>query len=164
MHQRQTADEAVSPIIGTILMVAIVVVLAGVVFMIATNLGKSVDDRPIFGIARDETMDRFEFNKVHPTVPRVNYEIRMSASGDFDINADATGDLAAPTANIFVKMAGEPGGPGHGTLSTGDYMSFCAQAATPGAQTADVTVEIRHSESNSIVWKETFLSLRDCPG
>ncbi|HUR25979.1 MAG TPA: archaellin/type IV pilin N-terminal domain-containing protein, partial [Candidatus Thermoplasmatota archaeon] len=34
-------DEAVSPVIGVILMVAITVVLAAVVFVLVSNLGKS---------------------------------------------------------------------------------------------------------------------------
>jgi flagellin-like protein len=47
-------DEAVSPVIGVILMVAITVVLAAVVFVLVSNLGKGTDAKPQVGFTKDE--------------------------------------------------------------------------------------------------------------
>ncbi len=48
------ADEAVSPVIGVILMVAITVVLAAVVFVLVSNLGEGADQKPQVGFTKDE--------------------------------------------------------------------------------------------------------------
>ncbi len=50
----RNADEAVSPVIGVILMVAITVVLGAVVFLLATNLSKGPEDKPQVGFYKDE--------------------------------------------------------------------------------------------------------------
>src|SRR5688500_16831791 len=47
-------DEAVSPVIGVILMVAITVVLAAVVFVLVSNLGEGADEKPQVGFTKDE--------------------------------------------------------------------------------------------------------------
>lgn len=46
-------DEAVSPVIGVILMVAITVVLAAVVFILVNDLGSSEEDAPDMGFSKD---------------------------------------------------------------------------------------------------------------
>lgn len=49
------ADEAVSPVIGVILMVAITVVLAAVVFVLVSNLGEGSEAAPDMGFTADDT-------------------------------------------------------------------------------------------------------------
>jgi flagellin-like protein len=46
-------DEAVSPVIGVILMVAITVVLAAVVFVMVNNLGDQAEPAPPMSFSRD---------------------------------------------------------------------------------------------------------------
>lgn len=48
-------DEAVSPVIGVILMVAITVVLAAIVFVLVTNLQPTVETAPDVAFAADGT-------------------------------------------------------------------------------------------------------------
>lgn len=50
-----TNDEAVSPVIGVILMVAITVVLAAVVFVLVSNLGDSSEDAPDISFSKDSS-------------------------------------------------------------------------------------------------------------
>lgn len=47
------ADEAVSPVIGVILMVAITVVLAAVVFVLVSNLGEGSESAPNISFNKD---------------------------------------------------------------------------------------------------------------
>lgn len=48
-------DEAVSPVVGVILMVAITVVLAAVVFVLVNNLGKGTSQKPNISYQQDTT-------------------------------------------------------------------------------------------------------------
>lgn len=47
-------NEAVSPVIGVILMVAITVVLAAIVFILVSNLGKGTEESPRVSLGTDD--------------------------------------------------------------------------------------------------------------
>jgi archaeal type IV pilus assembly protein PilA len=56
-------DEGVSPVIGVILMVAITVVLAAVVFVLVTNLGGTTDNPVSLGVSK-ESDDSFTITSI----------------------------------------------------------------------------------------------------
>src|SRR5437867_2777161 len=55
-------EEAVSPVVGVILMVAITVVLAAVVFVLVNNLGKGSSAKPTIGFLQDQTAHTLTVN------------------------------------------------------------------------------------------------------
>lgn len=160
---RAQDDSAVSPVVGTILMVAIAVVLSGVMFILTTQIGKGKDSPPEMAFVRDEQNDRLMITKIAPVIARGEYEIRMSRAGDFDVDAQVGAGADVASANAFVALAGAPGGPAEGQIEPGSYISFCVETGNPGTVADGVLVELRHAKSNSIVWKDTFLTLADCP-
>ncbi|MEA3166829.1 MAG: Archaeal Type pilin, N-terminal, partial [Thermoplasmata archaeon] len=121
-------DDAVSPIVGTILMVAIGVVLAGGLFFVVAGLGsKNKGTPPDMRFIRDESADTLQVVKINPAVDRNQFEIRMSVIGDFEADGPVSaGAFAAPVANTWVPVADAPGGPGAGLIEAGSSFSFCA--------------------------------------
>lgn len=158
-----TNDDAVSPVMGTILMVAIGVVLAGAMFFVVAGLGaKDKGTPPDMRFIRDDTLDRLQVIKVNPAVARDQFDIKMSAPGDFEADGPVTaGAHAVPTANVWVPVAGAPGGPGAGFVEAGSSFSFCADGG--GSAVPGVTVEFRHRPTNAVVFRGAFISMDSCP-
>lgn len=171
MLRGAAADEdAVSPVIGTLIMVAIAVVLAGVLFVIVSQIGKGGQDpSPRMAISRNEQSDRLEITQIDDGVMRGEYDIRMTVAGDFNVDGPVEAGTDAATAQTFVRLAGAVGAPIDGVLGPGSYIAFCAETGAigptgnGGPATVDVSVELRHRSTNSIVWHDTFTSLADCP-
>lgn len=83
-------DEAVSPVIGVILMVAITVVLAAVVFVLVSNLSGGGEDNPEIGFSKNSGAGTL-------TVVSVNFDGPV-AWADIDVNGctqPTTGDVTA---------------------------------------------------------------------
>lgn len=55
---KRMKDEAVSPVIAVILMVAITVVLAATVFVLVADIGEVNDPAPAMAFSRDESKDQ----------------------------------------------------------------------------------------------------------
>lgn len=163
-------QEGVSPVIGTIMMVAIAIVLAAVLFVIVAQLGKGGhDSSPGMAISRDEQADRLDVTRIDRGIMRGEYDIRMTVAGDFNVDQPIqAGEDAAP-AQTFVRLAGASGAPANGPLNPGSYITFCAETGAvgptgnSGPAAVDVYVELRHRGTNSIVWHDTFLTMADCP-
>lgn len=151
--------EAVSPVMGTVLMVAITVVLAGGLFVVVRTIGQGAGSAPELAFNRDEANDYLCMLRVDPVVDRSEFEVRMTVQGDFDINQDVPAGQDALSPGVFVAVGGAPGGPPSGTLQAGNCLSFCVTSGP--AQGVEVT--LRHSPSNKIIWKDFFLSLESCP-
>jgi hypothetical protein len=143
-------------------MVAITVVLAAVIFVVVTSFGQGKEQPPDSGFIRDENHDKLEIIKISPAVERSKFEIRMSAPGDFDVDAPlASGMHAIPTAGEWVPLANAQGGPGDGFVEPGTYIAFCAEGA--GEPVLGVHVDFRYLPTNSIIWQDTFVSMASCP-
>ena len=153
-------DSAVSPVVGTILMVAIAVVLAGVLFVVVSTVGNPTDspDYHDLALSKDELTDEIMFVKVSPALPRSEFQLRLSVAGDFEVDRLVGTGGDALQSGTFVAIGGAADGPPDGMLETGSYIHLCAEPAA-----SEVFVEVRHAESNSIVWSGTFLALADCP-
>jgi flagellin-like protein len=156
-------DEAVSPVIGVILMVAITVVLAAVVFVLVSNLGKGSEKAPNISFSKDETGDKISVISADAGLLLSHFSIKASAAGDCGYNAAVSGDDDLTTAYKPIETAtGGCSGAADATLADadlngGDSFAFCATATL-----TDVTVQFRHEDSNTLVYETTFTSLLAC--
>lgn len=123
------SDEAVSPVIGVILMVAITVVLAAVVFVLVSNLGEGSESAP-----------NISFNKDSAEGTLTVVQAEDAEWGDFSVtgcdslDSDGDGSAVESTASTNTDK-----------VDAGDFLSDC-----------DGTVRITHRGTNSLVYETTF--------
>jgi archaeal type IV pilus assembly protein PilA len=86
------ADEAVSPVIGVILMVAITVVLAAVVFVLVSDLGDQGDNAP--GISFQKSTNDKTLTVVKVSNGPVNWE-DLTITGTCTTKPTSTGAVGA---------------------------------------------------------------------
>lgn len=145
-------EEAVSPVIGVILMVAITVVLAAVVFVLVSNLSEGGDQAPTMGFSKDESADRLNLISADAGLDWSQFNIVMDQPGFFELNsaADTTAgtDLVAGTP-VAIGTAPAP-------VSAGNFIGLC------GDTTAAANVRIVHIETNTQVYETTFSTLTVC--
>jgi archaeal type IV pilus assembly protein PilA len=120
-------DEAVSPVIGVILMVAITVVLAAVVFVLVSNLGKGSEKAPNVSFNKDSSARTLTVVQADPGVTWDDF----TASG-----------TCSPTINGGAYAASSTD-----TVSGGDVIGGC---------TAGQTFSLTHIATNSLVYTTTF--------
>lgn len=129
-------NEAVSPVIATILMVAITVVLAAVLYVMVIQLGTGPPDNPpayswySVGV-KSQTEGKMVFGQFSYEVKPLDIEIRIKANG-LDIGALSipTNDGAAP--QVINWKSGPLGASGiyydyraaGGTVNQGDYIEL----------------------------------------
>lgn len=152
-------DEAVSPVVATIVMVAVTVVLAGVLFAVVTGIRSQSHNTENVGFRVDETADSLYVIKVEEQPQWSTYEVRLSVAGDFELGGPVQAGTDALVANVFASMGGAPNGPGDAAVAAGSTMYFCAEPGPVGG----VDIEIRHAGANTIIFRSRFLSLQDCP-
>lgn len=88
MMWRNDKDEAVSPVIGVILMVAITVILAAVVFVVVGNVGSDQDAAPAMSFDKDAASSSLTIIKADSNVPWSD----LSVTG---CTAPASGNITA---------------------------------------------------------------------
>lgn len=149
-----------SAVIGVVLVVAIAVVIAAIVFVLAQRYtaGKG-EAAPPFGVAKDENEDRLGIVRVQPELLLSQFKLSLSVDGDFALSEPIPGGPDALVANTLTPLGGAPGGPADGDVLGGTYLSFCSQ----GGPATDVTVLIMHVESNAVVYRGQFADLAQCP-
>ena len=112
-------EEAVSPVIGVILMVAITVVLAAVVFVLVTKLsGSGNQNTPVIGFGFDDSNAR---------TATVNSAPNSISWGDITVTCSA-GTAAAETADGTAITIHDPNTTT--TVAAGDVVSGCDAGAT----------------------------------
>lgn len=158
-------DEAVSPVIAVILMVAITVVLAATVFVLVSDIGSQTGKTaPAFSTTQDETLDRLtvssaasgaDWNRLEiaanrmptGTSPSIRCAINTEAlSGSLPCN------MAAANAFVDITTATDP-------MTAGEFLDFCQ---TGTAMTEPVKFTIRDLNANQIMGEHTFLNLVAC--
>lgn len=123
-------DEAVSPVIGVILMVAITVVLAAVVFVLVSNLGEGSESAP-----------NVSFNKDSAARTLTVVQAEDANWNDFTVDGCLLlddGDATAESISNDVPSSTQK-------VSAGDALEVCSG-----------TVRITHSGTNSLVYETTF--------
>lgn len=146
-------DEAVSPVIGVILMVAIAVVLAGVVFIVVGTLSDDESEQsPRMSGQRDEQEDRWLVVS-GANVPQNQLSMYVDKA-DIRWNQGAPATLAdsEPLGTTPQAM------PGDEAWLAGDYIALCS---TAGVQ-QDVELVIIHPDTNRILMTIHFADIAPC--
>lgn len=92
-------EEAVSPVIGVILMVAITVVLAAVVFVLVQNLSKGGEKAPDMGFTKDNNARTISVVKAPVGNDAIVYVTGLNWGGDCAVdNLNGANPAAAPTS------------------------------------------------------------------
>lgn len=156
---RVPQDCAVTAPLGITLMVGIVTLLAVGVFFLVRGFTDDVggDPQALAAFRTDEVQDRLVVQHAEAGALRSDFQLRTSVPTSFD-DAPPTPGLSVLGGGIFVGLGGGTG-PDDGPLSAGTAFSFCSVGGPAG----NVEVEVRHLDSNSLVWKGRFISLRECP-
>lgn len=159
-------DEAVSPVIAVILMVAITVVLAATVFVLVSDIGSQTGKTaPAFALTQDETNDRLvlssaasgaDWNRLELTsdaIPTGGY-VRCAVNAQAVSTATpATALCAVDAANAFedITASTDP-------MTAGEFLDFCASTA----MTTPAKITLRDLNANQIMGEHTFLNLVAC--
>jgi flagellin-like protein len=154
-------DEAVSPVIGVILMVAITVVLAAVVFVLVSNLGKGSESAPSFSLTRDDNSDRLtvaqadssgDWNRLAIKTSQAGVEVVLNADSPATCTAGGANSCNALVANTNAEItdAANP-------MTAGEFLELC------DASTQQVTVTIIDGVANQQIGSFTFTDLQACP-
>lgn len=83
-------DEAVSPVIGVILMVAITVVLAAVVFVLVSNLGQSGEDAPDVAFSKNEDDNTITVVKAAPNLFWDDFTVNGCGTGPWSVGSPSS--------------------------------------------------------------------------
>jgi flagellin-like protein len=149
MHD--VSDEAVSPVIGVILMIAIATVLAGVLFVIVSQIGQSNDQAPTIQFVRDNQNGQLIIVRALRPYDLVDVEARANVDARFGYNAPATIDLPA---HVFVPLASTPGS----DLVGGDQINFCGMGVL---RQTDITIRVTNPK-DIVVYQNSFTNLDPC--
>ncbi len=127
----KNAEEAVSPVIGVILMVAITVVLAAVVFVLVSNIGGDSESTPSMSFQKSESANTL-------TV----------VSADTADWSDITGSGCTATVNTVSGTDGAFGAAA-GAVTAGDVITLTVP-------TAGCTLTLTYTPSNSLLGSWDF--------
>jgi len=175
-------DEAVSPVIGVILMVAITVVLAAVVFVLVSNLSKGgSQSAPNLAINTDDTLDRLvitsgssgaDWSRLSVKVASCTQvttlsQIRLGTATPYQNDPAVVGGAALNAA--LANAGANPCGAGTAVqvattatpIAAGDFLAFCTGPSGATAAT-NVVVQITDTVANSVVGTYTFTSVVGC--
>lgn len=145
-------DDAVSPVIAVIMMIAITVVLAGVIVVLVQGLRSGEEPATGIAITRSEGDDELRIAGSNAVDFWEDYEFRTQSAVvglHWAVDQDATG--TDPTVSQeYVALTG-------GKVQAGDRLHFCADSAL-----ADVTILIRDAQANAVVYQGTFRSIAAC--
>ncbi|HUR63205.1 MAG TPA: type IV pilin [Candidatus Thermoplasmatota archaeon] len=173
-------SEAVSPVIGVILMVAITVVLAAVVFVLVSNLSKGgSQSAPTLAINTDDVADRLVVTSAATGADWSRISVKLvsctqatassriyvgSATANFNqdavtaggsLNAGAAGTACAGTFTAVQVTTTAT------AILAGGFLDFCT--GPPGATPATtVVVSLTDTVANSQIGQYTFTSVQAC--
>jgi flagellin-like protein len=128
-------DEAVSPVIGVILMVAITVVLAAVVFVLVSNLSKSSNSAPTVSFTADDTAKTLTV--VSAPVPSIGW----------DSTSVTVGGTCAAHARLNSATVTFVSSPQTNKITGGDVISGCLQGET---------FTLTHVATNTLLYSHSF--------
>ena len=135
----RNADEAVSPVIGVILMVAITVVLAAVVFVLVSNLSGSKDATPQITFTKTGSGATTVLTVASAPSPALDWFLFAYTISDTDCVPTPAIPATAGTA--------APGG----TVNAGDQITFVGADCIVG-----VKFSLSHTATNGLVYTTTL--------
>jgi FlaG/FlaF family flagellin (archaellin) len=153
-NQRFSRDEGgVSPVIGTLLAVAITAALGALVFVVVAQTGQDQRQAPSIQFLIDNRSGQIGIIRADANVDISNVEVRMSVAGHFGYKVPAGLGSSALLAGTFTPLAASKGT----TFTGGDAINFCANAGGPG-----ITVTVRYAPANQILYTNSFTTLATC--
>ncbi len=174
----RNADEAVSPVIGVILMVAITVVLAAVVFVLVSDLGGDNSSAPAISFTKDDSRDRIEVTSAASGADWSRIQARVTsctqATGDSAIiyvgDANAESAVSAPRALNAAAAAGTACGAASAVqiassvtaIAAGDFLDFCYDSTADTTAPTLVVVQLTDTVANAKVYEATFSNVVLC--
>jgi len=152
LKQLFTEEDAVSPVIGVILMVAITVILAAVIGTFVLGLGENVQSAPQATLQlQEDTSTDNAFDIRHGGGDQINYnefEVVIEGIGGTD-SSDGTYTYTADSLGTEAEYASD----GDDTLTVGatDQITL---GGTSDEGTTEVTVTLVHTPSDNIVLEQ----------
>jgi flagellin-like protein len=147
-------DEAVSPVIGVILMVAITVVLAAVVFVLVSNLGGDSNTAPAISWNKNESQDTLSVVTASSNADWSNLEIMCSSTTVLTVTLNLNGAEADASTLDCVDATNEaaPVSDTSAAIRAGDDLEFICATGADGS----IDITITDPSANQIVKEETF--------
>lgn len=146
------STEAVSPVVATLVLVAMTIVLTASVMVLAGGLQRERQDlAPTVVPSRDERDDRIVVVRADTSLPLSRLRLQMSVPGHFGYNSLASLSSPALPANTLTALGAV------GTVTGGDVLYLCANAAA-----ANVQVLLQDPVTNKVVATESFDTLSAC--
>ena len=145
-------DEAVSPVIGVILMVAITVVLAAVVFVLVTKLSSNQSEQtPDMSLQLNDATDRISVVSASPTADWDRLRISTGSAGTIKFALNGNAGLASTTVDADgeeIAAAADP-------MGAAEYIDLCGG-------TGQVVITIIDGASNQKIGDYTFSAVAAC--
>jgi flagellin-like protein len=151
-------DRALAPVVGTILVIAISIVLAGGLFFMSKYIAKPPEKAPTVTFTWNELDDRLQVVTVDPDVLRSHYQLQLTVAGDFEFSGPVQPGGDALAALQFTPLGGAANGPADAPLRAGEAITICATAATE-----DVEIAVRHGDTTNVIYRIDIESLAACP-
>ena len=150
-------EDAVSAVIGVILMVAITVAIAATVYVYVSGMiGTSPQSAPNVQFVKDDVNDKLTVASAEPgnlNWGDLNITVIVTnlASSNNYINATLyAGGQASSYTNVTGSNTGYISGSSSSTVNAGDYIKI-----TQGSSNTDndytVTIQIRHTDTNTLL-------------
>lgn len=166
------ADEAVSPVISTILMVAITVVLAATAFVLVADVGGQTGKAaPAIGLRADDNLDRLVVTSAAQGADWARLAIMQTSfggTGTIHVGTDAVPAFPGDPPGYQNEPAASTGGniatevPITSTtdpITAGEYLELCRSA---GGNDGALTVSLKDVSANVLIGSFTFLSVAEC--
>lgn len=133
-------DDAVSAVIGVILMVAITVAIAATVYVYVSGMiGSSPQSAPSMQFVKDDVNDKLTVASADPGDLQWS-SFNVTYDGDY-ASLEINGDSFSSDTNGEVSISGLT------TVKAGDYISV---------ETGSVNLSIRHIDTNTLIGTWTF--------
>jgi hypothetical protein len=146
------SDQAVSPVLGAILMVSITVTLAAVVFVVVKGIGTPPPESAHLGFTYDEVGDRMTLVDGGGKVDLASLRMQMSVPGHYGLGQTAS--IASPVLGpAGAQLSAIPGT----SLQAADAVAFCANAPA-----THVTVLVIDRLTETVIAQHVFDSVASC--
>lgn len=170
-------EEAVSPVVATILLLAIVITLGVVVWRIVNEATPSNPPAPTVAFGVDEFLDRLTVTTAEPTADWTRIDVRVKGCTQAAANSIVRLGTASPYQNtpavatggaLNAAAAGNDCGSGTyvtvtatlAAMRNSDYLEFCGSPG--GAGITNVRFDVVDNRANSFLDSPVFSALADC--
>lgn len=154
-------QEAVSAVIGVILMVAITVAIAATVYVYVSGMiGGQKQSAPTVQFTVDESQDRLTVVSTGPNLPWTGFEIRPNQAISFKVNGVPTSTGSLVGANVLHQIAAADitGGAAPYYIQASDFLAFTGQLVAGGV-TNNLQVTIVHMDTGTTIGSYNIITV-----